>query len=54
MIVEMSAASPIPVAVEMKQGCVAFDARVLFDRVKLLSCRHEQSHLHSTPIELSP
>lgn len=53
MVVEMSKASLIAVAVEMDQGCPASDAWLLLKRVKsFASQEQEQSHLNH--IDLTP
>ncbi|KAL3629753.1 recQ-mediated genome instability protein 1 [Castilleja foliolosa] len=49
MVVEINKASPVPVAVEMNQGCSASDACLLFKRLKPL-----QNTSHLNPINLSP
>ncbi|KAL8456731.1 hypothetical protein ACS0TY_034832 [Phlomoides rotata] len=54
MIIEMSKASGVPVAVEMKQGCPASETRLLFNRVKSFISANPQNSSNMNPIQLSP
>ncbi|KAL0355067.1 UNVERIFIED_CONTAM: RecQ-mediatedinstability protein 1 [Sesamum radiatum] len=54
MLVEMNKSSPVPVAVEMNQGCPASDAWLLFKRLKSFSAAQLQNQSHLHPIDLSP
>ncbi|KAH6831566.1 recQ-mediated instability protein [Perilla frutescens var. hirtella] len=54
MIVEMSNASPVPVALEMNQGCIASDGWLLLKRVKSFISPQQQDDSHLNPIALSP
>ncbi|GFP83345.1 recq-mediated genome instability protein 1 [Phtheirospermum japonicum] len=55
MVVEINKASPVPVAVEMNQGCAASDACLLLRRLKPLSSRSQSQNVsHLNPINLSP
>lgn len=53
MVVEMSKASLIAVAVEMDQGCPASDAWLLLKRVKSFASQ-EQELSHLNHIDLTP
>ncbi|KAL0441899.1 UNVERIFIED_CONTAM: RecQ-mediatedinstability protein 1 [Sesamum radiatum] len=54
MLVEMNKSSPVPVAVEMNQGCPASDAWLLLKRLKSFSAAQPQNQSHLNPIDLSP
>lgn len=58
MVVEMSKASPVAVAVEMDQGCPASDAWLLLKRVKSFASQQQQEQeqelSHLNHIDLSP
>ncbi|KAI3455067.1 hypothetical protein Pfo_011730 [Paulownia fortunei] len=54
MLVEMNKASPVPVAVEMNQGCPASDAWLLLKRLKSFSSAQLPNLSHLNPIDLSP
>ncbi|KAL5543848.1 hypothetical protein UlMin_007632 [Ulmus minor] len=52
MLVEINETSPLPVALEINQGCLESDAWLLFRRVK--SSASAQRRLSSDPLDLSP
>ncbi|PIN23588.1 hypothetical protein CDL12_03687 [Handroanthus impetiginosus] len=54
MLVEMKKTSPVPVAVEMNQGCPASDAWLLLKRLKSFGSTQLQNSSHLNPIDLSP
>ncbi|KAJ4960319.1 hypothetical protein NE237_020229 [Protea cynaroides] len=54
MLVEINNTSPLPVAVEMNQGCSASDAWLLLRRLRPSTPAHTARHPHSDPIVLSP
>lgn len=54
MVVEMNKASPVPVAIEMNQGCPASDAWLLLQRFKSFNPAQPQNSSHLNPIDLSP
>ncbi|XP_018626529.1 recQ-mediated genome instability protein 1 isoform X2 [Nicotiana tomentosiformis] len=52
MLVQLNEESPIPVAIEMNQGCPASDAWLLLKRLK--PATSQPHHLHPETINLSP
>ncbi|KAJ4850118.1 hypothetical protein Tsubulata_000587 [Turnera subulata] len=54
MVVEINGISPLPVALEMNQGCPASDAWLLMRRLKSLATSQTAQHHMPDPIELSP
>lgn len=53
MLVEINGTSPLPIAIEMDEGCNASDAWQLLRRLKSFTLPQEQ-RLSSSPIDLSP
>ncbi|XP_042500080.1 recQ-mediated genome instability protein 1 isoform X2 [Macadamia integrifolia] len=54
MLVEINSNSPLPVALEMNQGCSTSDAWFLLRRLKSSTPAETPQHPHSDPIILSP
>lgn len=54
MVVRISEASPVPLAIEMNQGCCASDAWGLLRRLKPSSSAQQHGHSHLEAINLSP
>lgn len=51
---ELNGKSPLPLALEMSQGCIQSDAWLLLRRLKSLLPARVQTQCPSDPIELSP
>ncbi|XXG78439.1 hypothetical protein AAC387_Pa08g2386 [Persea americana] len=54
MLVEISKHSPLPVALEMSQGCPPSDAWMLLRRLRVLTAPQTPKRIHSSPINISP
>ncbi|KAF8400003.1 hypothetical protein HHK36_015876 [Tetracentron sinense] len=54
LLVEINETSPLPVALEMNQGCPASDAWLLLRRLKSFTSAQTPQHPRSGPIILSP
>ena len=54
MLVQISEASPLPIAVEMNQGCPSSDAWSLLRRLQSSNDAQPQQHPHLDPINISP
>ncbi|KAK9926596.1 hypothetical protein M0R45_023816 [Rubus argutus] len=54
MLIEMSKGSPLPVALEMNQGCPSSDAWLLLRRLKASPPAETSESLSSRPIDISP
>ncbi|KAJ8634162.1 hypothetical protein MRB53_027498 [Persea americana] len=54
MLVEISKRSPLPVALEMSQGCPPSDAWMLLRRLRVLTAPQTPKRIHSSPINISP
>lgn len=54
IVVEMNDTSPLPVALEMNQGCLNSDAWLLLGRLKSDTSAQIPLHVPSTLIDISP
>ncbi|GMP34186.1 hypothetical protein CsSME_00007163 [Camellia sinensis var. sinensis] len=54
MLMQISEASPVPIAIEMNQGCSPSDAWLLLRRLQSSNTAQPQQHPHFDPIDLSP
>lgn len=54
MLMQISEASPLPIAIEMNQGCSPSDAWLLLRRLQSSNTAQPQQHPHFDPIDLSP